>query len=424
MNKFPPGFLWGAATAAHQVEGHNTNSDLWVLEHIEPTLFVEPSLDACDHYYLYPEDIRMLAGLGMNTYRFSIEWARVEPERGHFSIAALDHYRRVLAACHENQVRPMVTFYHFSSPRWFAAMGGWEKPASADLFVRYCERTARHLGDLIDFATTFNEPNLPMLLRWVANIDIPLTKVMRMRRQAARSVGSDRFGCFFLGDGEKLQDTMIGAHHRALSAMKSGPGAYPIGVNVALQDEQPVGPKNKCDRKCAEVYDSWLAAAAKSDFLGVQTYTRCRVGKSGDLGPEPGVELTQMGYEFWPEALEACLRYASARVNAPIYITENGVSTEDDTRRIEYIQRALTGVLNCLADGIDVRGYIHWSLLDNFEWIMGYRPKFGLVAVDRATQQRTIKPSARYLGEIARLNQLPDVTAGVDGSLCQQVPGE
>src|SRR5437899_453026 len=413
MNKFPRGFLWGAATAAHQVEGNNFNSDLWVLEHIEPTLFAEPSLDACDHYHRFEEDIRLLAGLGLNTYRFSIEWARIEPERGHFSNVALEHYRRMLAACHENGVTPMATYYHFSSPRWFAAFGGWEKPASADLFARYCERSARHLGDLIKLATTFNEPNLPMLLRWVANIDIPFTTVLRMRKQAARAVGSDRFGCFFLGDAHKLQDIMIAAHHRAVGAMTSGPGSYPVGVSVALQDEQSVGPKSKRDRKCVEVYDPWLAAADESDFLGVQTYTRSRVGPKGDMPPEPGVELTQMGYEYWPEALEACLRYAAARVSAPIYITENGVSTDDDARRIEYIRRALSGVLKCLADGIDVRGYIHCSLLDNFEWIMGYRPKFGLVAVDRTTQQRTIKLSAHYLGEIARRNSIPDLAAAL-----------
>jgi beta-glucosidase len=411
MNRFPPGFLWGAATAAHQVEGNNINSDLWVLEHVQPTLFVEPSLDACDHYHRFAEDIRMLASLGLNTYRFSFEWARIEPERNHFSRTALDHYRRMLAACHENGVTPMVTFYHFSSPRWFAALGGWEKRASADLFVRYCERAAAHLGDLIAFATTFNEPNLPMLLRWVKHIDIPFTTVMRMRRQAARAIGSDRFGCFFLGDAHKLQDVMIAAHHRAAGALKAGPGAYPIGVNIALQDEQAVGPKSQRDRKCAEVYDPWLAAAAQSDFLGVQSYTRCRVGPKGDLGPEPGVELTQMGYEFWPQALEPCLRYASERVKVPIYVTENGVSTDDDARRMEYTRRALEGVLKCLADGIDVRGYIHWSLLDNFEWIMGYRQRFGLVAVDRETQQRTIKPSGHYLGEIARGNRIPDLAA-------------
>jgi beta-glucosidase len=411
MNQFPPGFLWGAATAAHQVEGNNINSDLWVLEHVQPTLFAEPSLDACDHYHRFEEDIRLLASLGLNTYRFSIEWARIEPERNCFSRSALDHYRRMLAACHENNVTPMVTFYHFSSPRWFAALGGWEKPASADLFVRYCEQAGRHLGDLITIASTFNEPNLPMLLRWVKHIDIPFTTVLRMRNQASRAIGSDRFGCFFLGDAHKLQTVMIAAHRRAVAALKSGRGSYPIGVNISLQDEQPVGAKSSRDKKCAEVYDSWLAAAAHSDFLGVQSYTRCRVGPKGDLGPEPGVELTQMGYEYWPEALEACIRYASQRVKVPIYVTENGVSTEDDSRRIDYTRRALEGLLKCLADGIDVRGYIHWSLLDNFEWIMGYRPKFGLVEVDRETQQRTVKPSGHYLGAIARTNLFPDLAA-------------
>ena len=411
MPTFPAGFLWGAATAAHQVEGNNINSDLWVLEHVEPTLFVEPSLDACDHYHRYADDIRLLASLGLNTYRFSIEWARIEPERDQFSAAALDHYHRVLAACHENGVSPMVTFYHFSSPRWFAALGGWEHRDAGDLFVRYCERTAQQLGNLIDYAATFNEPNLPLLLRWVSNIKLPFLTVTRMRSQAARAVGSNRFGCFFLGDAFKLRDAMIRAHHRAREAMRSAPGGFPVGVNVALQDEQAVGSRSKRDRKCAEVYDAWMEAAANSDFLGVQPYTRCRVGKEGDLDPEPGVELTQMGYEFWPEAVEACLRYAAARVRVPIYITENGVATFDDSRRIEYIRRALAGVSNAIESGIDVRGYIHWSLLDNFEWVFGYGPRFGLVGVDRETQARIVKPSARYLGEISQSNRVPDLAA-------------
>jgi beta-glucosidase len=411
MTSFPPGFLWGAATAAHQVEGNNVNSDLWVLEHCDPTLFEEPSLDACDHYHRFPDDIRMLAALGLNTYRFSIEWARIEPEQGRFSLSALDHYRRMLAACHENGVTPMVTFYHFSSPRWFAGLGGWEKPAAVDLFVRYCERAARHFGDLISLASTFNEPNLPLLLRWISHIDVPFTTVMRMSRQASRAIGSNQFGCFFLGDGDKLKSHMIAAHHQAVAALKAGPGRFPVGVNISLQDEQAVGPNSRRDRKCEEVYDPWLEAASRSDFLGIQTYTRSRVGKKGDLGPEPGVELTQMGYEFWPDALETCIKYAAARVNVPIYITESGVATDDDSRRIEYIRHSLAGVQRCVAERIDVRGYIHWSLLDNFEWIMGYRPKFGLVAVDRATQTRTIKPSGHYLGEIARQNRVPDLAA-------------
>lgn len=404
-NRFPKGFLWGAATAGHQVEGNNINSDIWVLEHVKPTIFAEPSGDACDHYHRYADDIKLLASLGFNTYRFSIEWSRIEPEQGAFSRAELEHYRRVLAACRENNITPMVSFNHFSVPRWFAALGGWESKGADELFARYCERAAKHLGDLIAFATTFNEPNVPALLSW-AKLPIPAEALKGMTAQAARAVGSDRFGFFILGSPEKAPDTMIAAHHRGLAAMKSGPGKYEVGVTLSMQDEQAVGPDSRRDEKRAAIYDRWLEAASKSDFVGVQTYTRSRVGKDGDLPKEEGVELTQMGWEFYPEALEGTIRYAAARARVPVYVTENGVATEDDTRRVEYIKRALAGVQKCLKDGIDVRGYIHWSLLDNFEWFFGYRPKFGLVAVDRETQQRTVKPSARFLGAIARRNSL------------------
>jgi beta-glucosidase len=406
---FPQGFLWGVATAAHQVEGNNVNSDLWLLEHLKPSMYAEPSGDACDHYHRYRDDIALVKSLGFNTYRFSIEWARIEPEQGFFSSAELEHYRRMLATCREQGLMPMVTFWHFTAPRWFAALGGWEQQGAADLFVRYAERAARSLGDLIGAATTFNEPNIPVLLQWLfARMpENPLQGAAAMHQQAARAVGSERFSSFMLGDADKQRDVMLSAHRRALAAMKSGPGKYPVGVNIAMSDDQAVaGAEAERDRKRAALYGPWLAAAAQSDFVGVQTYTRSRVGKDGDLPAEAGVELTQMGYEFWPEALEQTIRYAAAQAKVPVYVTENGIGTEDDTRRIDYIKRALAGVSRCLRDAIDVRGYIHWSLLDNFEWIFGYRPKFGIVAVDRETQERTPKPSARLLGDIARSNAI------------------
>jgi beta-glucosidase len=403
---FPKGFLWGAATAAHQVEGNNINSDMWVLEHVKPTIFQEPSGDACDHYHRYADDIRLLARLGFNAYRFSIEWARIEPEEGAFSNAELEHYRYMLAACRENNLKPMVTFYHFTSPRWFAARGGWEDPASVDLFTRYCERSSRHLGDMVSLATSFNEPNVPQLLKW-ANFDMGGADVAKEAiRRAAHAIGSDRFGSFLMANPNVVRDNMIAAHHKGLAAMKSGRGSFPVGVNIAMADDQAAGPSSGRDRKREEAYGPWLRAAAKSDFVGVQTYTRARVGPDKDLPPEKGVELTQLGYEFWPEALGETIRYASSQAKVPVYVTENGIGTEDDTRRIEYIKRALAGVRKCLDDGIDVRGYIHWSLMDNFEWMMGFRPKFGLVAVDRETQKRTPKPSALFLGQIAKSNSV------------------
>jgi beta-glucosidase len=403
---FPAGFLWGTATAAHQVEGNNINSDAWVLEHLKPSTFAEPSGDACDFYHRYADDVKLCAGLGFNAFRFSIEWARIEPEQGVYSRAELDHYRRVLASCHEHNLTPIVTYWHFTSPRWFAGLGGWEHAGAGDHFVRYCERTAKHLGDLIGGAATFNEPNIPSLLQWMfARMpQNPFQGAQGAMSVAAKAIGAERFSYFIFGNPDAQRDAMIPAHHRALAAIKSGPGKYPVGVTLAIADEQAVGAENRRDEKRAALYEPWLEAAAKSDFIGVQTYTRARVAKDGDLPPDPGAELTQMGYEFWPEALEQTIRYAASRAKVPVYVTENGVATDDDTRRVEYIKRALAGVRACLADRVDVRGYFHWSLLDNFEWNFGYRPKFGLVGVNRETFERTIKPSARLLGEIARRN--------------------
>ncbi|MDQ1397091.1 MAG: beta-glucosidase, partial [Acidimicrobiaceae bacterium] len=165
---FPTGFLWGTATAAHQVEGGNWNSDWWAWEHAEGTPCVEPSGDACDQLNRYRDDLALLAGLGFTTYRFSLEWARIEPEDGEFSVAALDHYRRVCAACHEQGITPVVTYHHFTSPRWLAATGGWENPGTADRFARFCQRATRHLGDMIGWACTINEPNMVAMIGWLA----------------------------------------------------------------------------------------------------------------------------------------------------------------------------------------------------------------------------------------------------------------
>ena len=161
---FPKDFLWGAATAAHQVEGNNINTESWVLEHLPETIYAEPSGDACDHYHRYPEDIALLAKLGFNAYRFSLDWARIEPEEGEFSYAELEHYRHMLATCHEHGIQPVVTFHHFTSPRWLMPYGGWVDEKTPDRFARFCERAVNHLGDLISVACTVNEPNIPVVL--------------------------------------------------------------------------------------------------------------------------------------------------------------------------------------------------------------------------------------------------------------------
>ena len=408
--KFPPGFLWGAATAAHQVEGGNTNCDSWLLEHVNSTIYAETSGDACDHYHRYGEDIALLADLGFNAYRFSIEWARVEPEEGEFSLAQLEHYRRMLAACHEHGLKAVVTMHHFTSPRWIAARGGWESPDTARLFGRYCKRAVAHLGDLIDVACTINELNLGVLLQqWGFLHSDEAILASQWRTAAARALGieADTFSSFPFCVRGHARDVLLDAHRRGALALRTGPGKFPVGMTLALRDLQALpGAEPVRDQMRHDSEDIFLDAARADDFVGVQCYTRQRVGPDGLLSPESGVELTQMAYEVWPEALEAAIRYASGRAQVPVIVTENGIATEDDTRRIAFMEGTLAGLARCLRDGIDLRGYFHWSLLDNFEWLFGYSPKFGLIAVDRKTQRRTVKPSAEWLGRIARNNEI------------------
>ena len=188
--EFPKGFLWGAATAAHQVEGNNINSDVWVLEHVPKSPYAEPSGDACDHYHRYRADIALLAELGFNAYRFSIEWARIEPEEGAFSAAVLEHYRDMLRACHEHGITPIVTFHHFTSPRWLMARGGWMNAKTPDRFARYCERAAQYLGDLMGAACTINEANIASLLRTLEFSPPP----QQLHKEAWWSAAAKTFG--------------------------------------------------------------------------------------------------------------------------------------------------------------------------------------------------------------------------------------
>lgn len=402
----PPGFLWGAATAGHQVEGNNLNSDIWLLEHLAQTPFKEPSGDACDQYHLYEQDIAMAASFGLNAYRFSLEWARIEPEEGQFSNAELQHYRDVAAACRKHGLTPVLTYNHFTVPRWFAAQGGWENPRSPDLFARFCERSTAAVGDLIGAASTFNEPNIGRLLLTMLPAGL-VAQFPNLMAAAAGSIGAKQFSTIQFAPQDVILPNLIAAHDKAYAVIKAGPGDYPVGLSLAMIDEQPAGPGSMFEQARHDRYGAWLQAVQRTgDFIGVQTYSRGRWDAKGLAGPPPGAELTQMGEEFYPEALEATIRYAHKLTAKPVYVTENGIGTQDDTRRVEYIRRALAGVKRCLADGLPVRGYIHWSLLDNFEWVSGYGPKFGLVAVDRATQKRTPKPSAAYYGAIAKRNSI------------------
>jgi beta-glucosidase len=409
--QFPKNFMWGTATASHQVEGGNVYNDVWLMEHTPGTVFVESSGDAVDHYHRYAEDIALLAGLGFNMYRFSLEWSRIEPEEGEFNLSELEHYRRMLAACHEHGITPMLTYHHFSSPRWLMRYGGWSGDKTPELFARFCQRSARYLGDLTGAACTLNEINIATLFS-VLNMFRPEhsqpEQVPAWMTAAARSlnVSPQQFAPFMFAAGPKAIEIVQKAHRRGVEAIKSGPGAYPVGVTLALMDIQAgPGGEEVAARVRYDVNESYLEAARGDDFVGVQTYSRFRFGPQGILPPE--MEVTQMGYEFFPEALEATIRQAASVADVPVIVTENGVAGDDDAKRVEFIQRAVKSVANCLKDGVDVRGYTYWSAFDNFEWMQGYQMKFGLIGVDRQTQARTVKPSAKWLGSIAKSGILP-----------------
>jgi beta-glucosidase len=401
-------FLWGTAISAHQSEGNNVHSDAWFLENGTPTAFTEPSGDACDSYHRYEEDLDLAAKLGLNCYRFGIEWARIEPEPGRFSLAELDHYRRVLEACHARNLMPMVTYNHFTVPLWFAERGGFEVADGADLFARFCGRATGHLGSLIGMASTFNEANIVLLRKVLPRFatEAAAANARAMIVAAAHRTASPGFSSMLFGDPDKISTVMLDAHAKAYAAIKAGPGDFPVGVTLSMQEIQGVGPGNLARSVEDTIYGGWIEAARNSDFIGVQTYSRLRIGDKGLLPSPPGAELTAAGYEYYPAAVGATIRYAAKHIGKPIYLTETGIATEDDARRVAFIRDTIAEVRACIAEGIDVKSYIYWSLLDNFEWTAGYDKHFGLVAVDRSTFRRSPKPSARYLGAQARANRL------------------
>jgi beta-glucosidase len=385
---FPEGFRWGTATAAHQVDGGTWNNDWWAWEHDANSPCTEPSGDACDHWNRWPSDIRLLADLGFGSYRFSLEWSRIEPEDGEFSTVALDHYKAMCEGCRELGLEPVVTFHHFTNPRWVAAAGGWAEPQTADRFARFCERSAAHLGGLMGAACTINEPNVVSFYGYRGGVFPPGERSPDRRLRA--------------------NSTFIAGHRAAVHAIRSAAPGVPVGLTLSMTDYQAVdGGEERVEKMRGPMEDVFLHATDGDDFVGVQVYTRMLVGPDGPVAYPRGARTTLMGYEFWPQALEACLRRTWAVTGGrPLVVTENGIGTTDDAERIEYVEGALRGVLACLADGIDVRGYTYWSALDNFEWAYGYGPTFGLIGVDRTTQVRTPKPSAHWLGDIAKRNAL------------------
>ena len=426
--KLPENFLIGAATAAHQVEGNNIHSDLWAMEHMKQTSFIEPSLDAVDHYNRYEKDIKLMADAGLNAYRFSIEWARIEPEEGHFDSEAVDHYKAVIACCKKYGIEPFVTLHHFSSPKWLISKGGWEASTTPEDFAHYVRFIIGELGSELHYICTINEANMGIQ---VAAIAERYKRQMMAQMQAAQSGGNSADGSVQVGinlqkmmEGQKAAAAenlevfgvekvenftsmrtregdllILKAHELAKKEIKALYPDIKVGLTLSLHDIQPQEDgMERAKKEWDEEFMHYLPYIKDDDFLGVQNYTRSLIGADGQLPNPDGAELTQMNYEFYPEALEHVLRKVAKDFHGDLYVTENGIATADDTRRVAFIDTALKGIVSCINDGLPVKSYFHWSLLDNFEWQKGYSMTFGLIAVDRSTQTRHPKESLSFLG--------------------------
>jgi len=300
-----------------------------------------------------------------------------------------------------------VTFNHFTTPLWFSMRGGFEVADSPDIFAAYCRKAAEHLGGLMHMATTFNEANIQLLVQIMPGIAQYLPAAKAAIAAAAVATNSPKFSTVAYADPAVSTPLMQEAHRKGYDAIKAARPDLPVGVTLTTQDIQAVGTNSLADTYLDRLYGDWIKVAqTHADFLGVQTYTRFLVDSTGVTKPPAGAEMTDAGYEFYPQALANTIRWAHKAIGKPIFVTESGIATDDDARRIAFIDAALAGVRDCLNEGIPVHSYMYWSLLDNFEWSSGYSKHFGLVAVDLQSFKRTLKPSAVHLGAIARANRI------------------
>jgi beta-glucosidase len=395
MTTQPGPFLWGASSAPHQIEGNNINSDWWLYEQRMPHF--NPSGDAVDSYHRYEEDMQLLADAGLTAYRFGIEWARVEPLPGQFSLAELAHYRRMIDTALRLGLTPVITLHHFSSPRWFIEEGGWLGETALDRFTAYVTRVCDIL-DGVEWVCTINEPNMfafMMLMAGAINSDAaPVMDTPTIQQEGGFTLPLP------LPEGTQR---LIEAHHAARAIVRERTTAK-VGWTIAGLALSAANPSAE-DRLQSERYareDVFLEASRGDDFLGVQAYSTQTVDADGLVPHPPSPDNTLVGTPYRPDALGIAVRHAWEITNGvPILITENGIATNDDSRRIAYTSDALFHLFAAMDDGIDVRGYLHWTALDNFEW-GHWEPTFGLISVDRTTFTRTPKPSLAWLGSLAR----------------------
>lgn len=396
--KFPNGFLWGTATSAHQVEGKNNLNDWWDWEQRGKVQKDQRSGLACDHYNLYEKDFDLAQKMYNNAHRLSIEWSRIQPTADTFDYSQIEHYKKVLQTLKKRGMKTFVTLHHFTNPLWFAKKGGWVNPNAPDKFAAYAEFVATHLKDDVDFWLTINEPMIFAIKGYFEGSWPPGKKSLWLLMQVLRN----------LQRGHNYAYQLI--HHQQKNAQ--------VGVAHNVFSYQLYRPHNFWDR----LFMNWLdnfwnhgfyrATRRHHDFIAVNYYFHYRLKKFNfrfrQFFVDPRLEereISDIGWEVYPPGITNVLLDLN-QYNLPIYITENGIATNNDDRRVRFLLSYLKEIHAAATAGVNVRGYLYWSLLDNFEWDKGFDPRFGLVHVDYKTQKRELKPSGKIYGEIAKSNAI------------------
>ncbi len=410
--KFPENFLWGTATAAHQVEG-GTNNDWtqWEKDNAErlakeasgkwqawqqekfPEMF-DPknyiSGRACDHYNRYEEDFDLAKSLGHNAHRFSIEWSRIESEEGKFDEKEIEHYRKVLQALRVRGMEPFVTLWHWTMPLWLSEIGGVENARFADYFSRYASLMAGKLGSEVKFWVTLNEPTSVISNSYVFGNWPPQKKN--------------------IFSAQKVYRVLADAHNKAYFEIKKIDQNFQVGFANILQFIEPLNKNSFLDKIAVKIFDYYAnkkflkLVEDKNDFLAVQYYFHNRIKFFGQTKNDNKI-ISDLSWEIYPEGIYRILKDLK-KYNLPIYVTENGLADAKDKKRAEFIKKHLVWIHKAIEEGIDVRGYFYWSLLDNFEWDKGFWPRFGLIESNYETLERKVRPSALEYSKICKKNEL------------------
>lgn len=414
---FPNGFFWGTATSSHQVEGNNRNNDWWAFEQVPGNVKDGTTSGiACDHYNRFDEDFAMSKDFGHNAHRFSIEWSRIEPEEGRWDDKEIEHYQKVVESLHRHDLVPFVTLHHFCHPIWFADMGGWTNDRAPELLGRYAGKMAKALGDAVPFWLTINEPPVLPAASYIAAVHPPARRDMGLAMAAMRNILRSLATMHHAVRENAPHKPQIGPVINMTYAMPASDSEEDVAAAKAMDQywnrfwldglrDGVMGPPAGGGEEVPGLKGAW-------DFVGLNYYSRSVVAASrGIMGlrqvpPPEGSECSTMGWQVYPEGFYQCMMRLKPYGKA-VYITENGIGTDDDEQRISYLVRHLYQVQRALKDGVDVRSYLHWCQQDNFEWAEGFRQKFGLFGTEEGTLNRIPKPSAYFFKDVAVNNRLP-----------------